>query len=132
MSYETAAQAIRSHMATWLTTPIAWPNREPSFEMDASKAWVRPSILPASALRTIGEAPVSRRLGGLVAIQVFVPIGEGQSEIWEVVDGLVTLFRDPAITGITFAEPEPRRVGIDNEGWEQWTVDVRFWRWETN
>lgn len=137
MSFATHAAAIRSRFNTqWAsTTPIAWPNA--SYTPTPGTAWVRLTILPATAkhqgLAVGSSATGSRRYreGGLIVIQVFTPENTGDGANQTLCESVAAIFRGVTADGIRYSgpgaeSPRVRSVGNDGAGWYQQNVEVSW------
>lgn len=137
MSFATHAASARGRFNTaWgSTTPVAWPNV--AYTPTPGTAWVRFTILPATARQTGlaqgSSATGSRRYreGGLIVVQVFTPENQGDGANNTLCETVAAAFRGVTADGIRYSGPQgeaPRvvTVGNDGAGWYQQNVEV-FW-----
>lgn len=114
-----AVRAILSaRMATWTTTPIAFPNGKPLVLNNSP--WVRFSVIPMSRAWPTTPSGTKRVMDGEVVVQVFTPSGSGEGTAATLADAIGTLFSKYASGGVQCHEPKaPVVVGSDNLGWYQ-------------
>lgn len=113
----TVRATLATRMATWTTTPIAWPNTPP---LTASNApWVRFSVIPFSRTWPTTPAGTKRVMDGEIVVQVFVPSGSGDGQAATLADAIGTLFGKYAASGVQCHEPKAPVVVGDKDGWYQ-------------
>lgn len=113
----TVRALLAARMATWTTTPIAWPNMPP---MTASNVpWVRFSVIPFSRTWPTSPAGTKRVMDGEVVVQVFVPSGSGDGQAATMADAIGTLFSKYGAGGVQCHEPKAPVVVGDVDGWYQ-------------
>lgn len=113
----TVRATLAARMATWTTTPIAWPNTPP---LTASNApWVRFTVIPFSRTWPTTPAGTKRVMDGEVVVQVFVPSGSGDGQAATLADAIGALFSKYAASGVQCHEPKAPVVVGDMDGWYQ-------------
>lgn len=113
----TVRAALAARMATWTTTPIAWPNTPP---LTASNApWVRFSVIPFARTWPTTPSGTKRVMDGEIVVQVFVPSGSGDGQAATLADAIGTLFNKYASGGVQCHEPKAPVVVGDMDGWYQ-------------
>ena len=113
----TVRATLATRMATWTTTPIAWPNTPP---LTASNApWVRFSVIPFSRTWPTTPAGTNRVMDGEIVVQVFVPSGSGDGQAATMADAIGTLFGKYVAGGVQCHEPKAPVVVGDMDGWYQ-------------
>lgn len=122
---EHVRRVLAQRMATWTRTPIAWPGGKLLDPKDAP--WVRYSMDFRS--RHIPSTPrdTTRVIDGVVAIQVFTPIGGHDGECFRLAEHAGALFSGFSKNGVNCLEPEaPKIVGDEGHGWFQINVVIPF------
>lgn len=123
----TVRATLAARMATWNTTPIAWPNTQP---LTASNApWVRFSVIPFGRHWPTTPAGTKRIMDGEIVVQVFVPSGSGDGQAATLADAIGTLFNKYAASGVQCHEPKAPVVVGDMDGWYQVNAIIQ-WRAE--
>lgn len=113
----TVRATLAARMATWTTTPIAWPNTPP---LTASNApWVRFTVIPFSRTWPTTPAGTKRVMDGEIVVQVLVPSGSGDGQAATLADAIGTLFSKYASGGVQCHEPKAPVVVGDMDGWYQ-------------
>lgn len=113
----TVRATLATRMATWTTTPIAWPNTPP---LTASNApWVRFSVIPFSRTWPTTPAGTKRVIDGEIVVQVFVPSGSGDGQAATLADAIGSLFGKYGAGGVQCHEPKAPVVVGDMDGWYQ-------------
>ena len=133
MSFATAHSAIRQRFeAQWgVTAPVQYPNT--SFTPPNDAAWVRLTIADAGATWASFGDPgnnVERNVG-LVTVQIFVPVDQGEGEALELADQARAVFRSwrDVTSGVRFlVPPYARQIGDDGK-WYQVNVLASF-QWD--
>lgn len=134
MTYQAEAAAIRTRFSTeWDdTTPIAWPNVNFT-PPNPPSAWVRFTILPATASQSeIGANPLYRHTG-FVVIQVFTPDNAGPGEAEQLAEQACGIFRGVTAGGIRYQGPRNeapvvQTIGNDGNGWYQVNARISYTR----
>jgi hypothetical protein len=136
MSFADDANAIRSRFATeWPplrpTVPVAYDNAAFDPAADARDAdgdpapWVRLTIIPGDGFQASLGTPRVWRSTGLVTVQVFVPLGQGDGLARELADDVAGLFRGVSLSGLIFRAPSLTRIGADG-AWYQINVATPY------
>lgn len=100
MSYALEQGYIRARFATaWgATTPVAWPNED--FEETPAGEWVRLTVLTGEGVvASVGTPEKLYRFPGLISIQVFVPLGDGDGRAMELADIVAGIFQSTRFGG---------------------------------
>ena len=122
-----AQEAILRRLSdNWTSTEIAWKNRD--FKQEDA-AFIRPRIIESGrGQRSLGSSGARTfRTFGVFIVQVFSPTGEGQEDILDLVDKLVTLFEGVQLTGaLTFRGADSRDLGVDGK-FTQYNVSFPFY-----
>ena len=130
MSYETAHNTIRTHFGTQIedaqSVYVLYDNVEDGHPADTK--WVRMSILDGEAFQSeIGASPKFRH-PGIMEVQVFVPVHEGDKTALTLADQIVTAFRRTTISGsVVFRTPSVLTVGSTGGKWWQVNVTCPFY-----
>lgn len=75
-------------------------------------AWVSIEVWDGLANKaSLGSGAQLRRSTGTVFINIYTPLNKGSKAARDYADTVCTIFRDKQISGITFEEPDVRRVG---------------------
>jgi hypothetical protein len=124
--FETPNAEIRKLLLRWTRTPIAWDGLNMgAFTPPTGAPWIRPSITDVSAdQRSFGKAGLTHQVG-ILFIQVFVPLGSGETQLLQYLRELAGIFRGAKVGGLVFREPERRIIGPD-EAWYQGNLEVVF------
>lgn len=131
MNYAEAADVLRSRFFLEFVIlrpeiPIAWPNFR--FIPPAQGAWVRFSLQPGEGKQVDIGAPEKRhRYTGIVAVQVFVPAGEGTQILNGLVNDIINIFRGFESSDLTCLTPSAENRGISGNAY-QTNIIVPFWR----
>lgn len=136
MTFATDASTIRSHFAAeWLllrpTVPIAYDNIafDPAVDaldpMGNPAPWVRFSILPGDAFQASLGTPKVWRSTGLVTVQVYVPVGQGDGLAADLADDASGIFRGVRLDGLIFRAPALTNIGEDG-AWYQINVTTPY------
>ncbi len=106
-------------------TPVAWPNA--SYEPE-EVAYIEPRITRQDAFNAAFSANDKWiRHPGLLTINVYVPLGEGDADVYDLADRAVAIFRNVRIDSITFRAPAVRDLGPEGP-WYRVQVDCPYWR----
>ncbi len=130
MGYEASFNAIRSRFQTVVANaqtpilPTGYDNDE-KFVQPEKGPWARVTILIAdSDLIELGQVKTHRHIG-ILFIQLFDDIGNGDKNLLTLFDVIDPLFRSQLFTGITYRTPTLKRVG-QSEKWYQINVQIPF------
>lgn len=108
---------LAARMATWITTPISWPNTPALTAQNVP--WVRFSVIPFARTWPTTPGGTKRIMDGEIVVQVFVPSGSGDGVAMTRAEAISALFSRYKSGGVECSEPkEPVIVG-DNDGWYQ-------------
>jgi hypothetical protein len=64
-----------------------------------------------SSKASIGSGAQLRRSTGTVFVNIYTPINKGSRAARDLADSVQDIFRDKQVSGITFEEPDVRRIG---------------------
>ena len=108
------------------------------FDNEATQAignqrWARAQVIHAStsrlrqnSIRTTRAGGMVRR-GGLLLVQIFAPITEGDGDLLAIADFVEDSMRSTTLDGVTYHVPSTERVGRTQDGkWWQVNVQVPF------
>lgn len=126
MSHKAANNELKGMFNTqWgVKTPIAWPNVD--FNQPAT-AWVRFNIIYGDSQQTdFGGSLHNERTSGVVIIQVFTPLNQGDAEALGLADDVANIFRNWCGTNIRCRTPAIKDIGNDGFGWYQVNVSIPF------
>ncbi|MCC7271408.1 MAG: hypothetical protein IT561_01990 [Alphaproteobacteria bacterium] len=133
MSWLAEATTLAGRFATaWSAAeplvPVRWPS-DAAPRPAAAAPWLRVAVVPGDA-RAVGLAADGRRLyrhHGLVAIDVFVPPGEGLARALTLADRAAAILRGWQAPGLACGAPRLAH-GDDAEGWRRASLSVPFVR----
>ena len=136
MSFADDANTIRGRFAAeWTTlrpgTPVAYDNTPFDPALDAVDGlgnpipWVRLTVIPGDGFQASLGTPRVWRSTGVVSVQVFVPVGEGDGAANELADDAASVFRGVLDAGLTFRAPALTRVGPEG-AWYQINVATPY------
>ncbi len=111
MSTSSVNVAIENLFTTgWgVTTPISYDNV--AFTPPAT-AWVSIEVWDGTATpAALGVAPKLRRFNGTVFVTIYTPLTGGSKPARDLAVTAAAIFRGVQVSGITFKEPEVKRVG---------------------
>jgi len=75
-------------------------------------AWVGIEVWDgASTKASLGSGAQLRRSTGTVFVNIYTPLNKGSKAARDLADFACAVFRDVQVSGITFEEPDVRRVG---------------------
>ena len=86
--------------------------------------WVRVVINPASTLNAEIGANF-QRTRGVITVQCFAPIKEGENELNRLVDGVTRVFQNKKFGNLECYATELRRIGV-SENWYQFNAVTEF------
>jgi hypothetical protein len=129
MSFETAFNAIQARFKTlataagFLSTQLSYPNVP--FDTPQGLKWLRLSVVNGmSDLAALGGGSQKMyRNVGVIIIQVFHPVGEGEQKIAATCDVVSSWWRGASFSGIICNAPYVQNVGAAN-GWYQKNVVI--------
>lgn len=129
MSYSSERAAIEGRLsANWNTTPICWDNID--YIPTTGVSFVRCTILTGGADQaSLGSNPLFRHYG-IIALELFVPVGEGTAIAKGHLDSLCAIYRRQEFGGIRCLTPNAIRIG-ESGGWLKHIVNIPFQRDET-
>lgn len=117
-------------------TPVAWPNV--GYEPTTGVSWVRFNVINGEAQQVSAGAPGNNivRHVGMVVVQIFVPLYQGEGAARELGDYVITLFRGLSLSGYRLKPAYVGGVSIHSgqqgysiaDGWHQLNVTVPFTR----
>ena len=117
-------------------TPVAWPNVP--YEPTAGVPWVAFNVVNGEAQQVSAGAPGNNivRHVGMVVIQIFVPLHQGESAARALGDNVITLFSGLTLAGYRFRPAYVSAVTTNSgqkgyslvDGWRQINVTVPFTR----
>jgi len=101
-----------------------------------SSAWVGLEVWDgASAKASLGVTAL-RRTSGTVFVNIYTPLNAGSKPARDYADSVTAIFRDQRVSGITFEEPDVKRLGemvVSSTGtvnsttqWYQMVVAIPF------
>lgn len=136
MSFESTANTIRDRFVTQFhaarSEPITFQNWGQFYQKDGSiettkpngSAWVRLSIQNGDSrqVATVGD---KWRHPGVLIVQVFTPVGQGDKEALIIADAVVSVFQGVTVSGIRFRATSINAVG-PSDGWYQVNVTTDF------
>jgi hypothetical protein len=136
MSFAEDANAIRACFAgLWSllrpTVPVAFDNSAFDPARDAQDAsgdpapWVRLTIVPGEGFQASLGTPRIWRSTGIVMVQVFAPLGQGDGPANELADDAAAVFRGVSLGSVIFRAPSLTRIGSDG-AWYQVNVATPF------
>lgn len=124
-SYDAWVAVKARFAANWTHTSIAYGNDV--FTPTVGTAWVRVTMLDGSGQQTsLGSTSLDRHAGVLV-VQVFTPVGEGDDRARWLADQAAAIFRKVTVSGVLFQVPGVTRVGR-TETWLQMNVACPYQR----
>jgi len=74
-------------------------------------SWVALEVWDGASARASLGNPALRRTTGTVFVTIFTPVGLGSNPARALADQVVAIFRDIRTAGITFEEPDVKRIG---------------------
>jgi hypothetical protein len=111
-----------------------WPSLAPTYpsfmqndvptKKDAAARYVTVQIMPADSRQI--ALPAMGRDWGLVSVQIFVPLSEGDGELREVCDVVRNLFMRRTIDNVRFQMPRIAFMGPVGSKYQA-TVNAPFW-----
>ncbi len=136
MTFTADANAIRTHFdAEWLglrpEAPVAYDNIAFDPAVDAVDAfgnpvpWVRLTLIPGDGFQASLGTPKVWRSTGVVSVQIFVPVGQGDGTARELADDAAGVFRGQLVEGVTFRAPSLTRIGPEG-AWYQINVATPY------
>jgi len=131
MTYEAEYNALRARFESqWAnTTPIAWPNVD--FKPTDESPWVRFSIVSTDVRQaSFGAATNFYRHPGVIIVQVFTPILQGDKEALQLADQVASIFRNwsDAANRIRFLSPPSVKAIGEDKPWYQVNVSCPYIR----
>jgi hypothetical protein len=129
MSYVNEHNQIRARFNTiWDDTlPVAWPNK--AFTPIIDSPWVRLTIIDNPQYQVeIGNAAKTFRNTGLIVVQVFTTLDEGDSVALGHADTIAAIFRNWCGTSVKCRAASIFNIGNDGNGWYQVNVSIPFVR----
>lgn len=133
MSYNATHNAIRMRLYNEISsldpeTRIAWANAE--FTPPNTGSWIRCTILDAESYQaSMGASANMHRHVGLVVVNIFAPLLQGDRAALLLVDEISAIFRnwsDPSLR-LRFYSPAVDLIGPEDK-WYQVNVSYRFER----
>lgn len=77
-----------------------------------SVSWVSISVWDGNSQKmSLGAGAQLRRSTGTVFINIYTPLNKGSKAARDLADLVIPIFRDKQVSGITFEEPDVRRIG---------------------
>jgi hypothetical protein len=136
MSFTEDANAIRVCFAgLWPllrpTVPVAYDNSAFDPVSDALDAggnpapWVRLTIVPGDGFQASLGTPKIWRSTGIVVVQIFAPLGQGDGLANELADEVAVVFRGVSLGRVIFRAPSLTRIGPDG-AWYQVNVATPY------
>ena len=137
MRFAQIAGAIRARFSTeWPqlrpSAPVAYDNTAFDPTRDALDAggrnlasWVRLTIIPGDGFQASLGTPRVWRATGIVVVQVFSPLGEGDGSAYSLADDVAAIFRGVTVQGVVFRAPSLTHIGPDG-AWYQINVATPF------
>lgn len=127
MSFESVRSAVAARLGTnWTTTPIAYENQP--FTPPAAGGWVELTVLGGNGV-TRGMAGDGSGMAvqdtGLIAINVYTPVGSGTKTGRGYADTLAALFEHKLFSGVTTYTATLTARGVVN-GWHQLNLSIPF------
>lgn len=123
MTHEALANTIRSRFETQIAEaynlPTQYDNQDFNKPADGSM-WCRVSVKEGDSFQVdIGGSSGSRdRTAGVVFVQIFIALGQGDKQAVEMADLIKAVFRRITISGVKFRTPSVKRVGNNNQEWQ--------------
>lgn len=75
-------------------------------------AWVSIEVWDGAALKaSLGNGARLRRSTGTVFVNIYTPLNKGSKAARDYADSVCAIFRDKQVSGITFEEPDVKRIG---------------------
>ena len=120
MSFTALDNAIRTRCSTEVTTglalPTQWPNSDFNRPVDA--LWCRVAILNGDTFQKELGPSGGQRTPGVLAVQVFAPIGRGDGDQLEKADAIAALFKRATHSGVVYRTPRIAKVGRSGQNWQ--------------
>ncbi len=126
MSYDASSDIVRQRVNTWTATAISWEGfNGKAFRPPSGVYWVRPSLVSVSESAryvAIGGDRARVRLQQLLIVEVYGPVGIGETTFVSHTDALLALLDGYTYGGARFRQKGwARRIGLDATG--------AYWRW---
>ena len=123
-SYVTIMDRFNSQWAVLEpTVTVAWPNVD--FNPDPGKPYVRVTVLPGDSRQAaIGKTRLWRNVG-VVMVQIFVPLSQGDEAARALGDSVTTALRGVTVSGVHLKATSLRRVDA-NRQWLQHNASTPF------
>lgn len=122
MNFETMANTIRSRFSAQIATPESVPTQYDNHNMEPpdDQLWVRLTIVPgdSSQVSIGGDSNNRYRNVGVMIAQIFLPIGHGDQEAYQLADKIKTAFNSKSDSGVVFKTTSIARVGKTNSWWQ--------------
>lgn len=132
MGFAAERIAIEAKFATWVTTPVKWPNLP--FQQPSS-AWIAIYIVNGSSSEISIAPPVLRRHIGIIVVQIFDKENNSETTIRALADQVESLFLNQPQNEIRISSTETIRFGAPSlgaaqvvNGWQQRNVTIPFER----
>lgn len=118
---------VNQFVAARPTVPYRLPNDQP-YEPLPTTTWARLTVLPATGDHAgIGGNTRLFRYLGLIDVQIFVPLGEGDGTAHEIADDVETIFRGITDGNVRTRGPGRQVIGETKEGFFCVSVLTKFW-----
>lgn len=130
MSYLNEHNQIRGRLNTsWANaTPIAWPNLNFT-PPNPQVPWIRLFISDGDSNQIdLGANPATIRYAGLIFIQVFTKVDEGDAEALQLADSAKNIFHNWCGETVRCRAAKVKVIGNDGFGWYQINVAIPFYR----
>ncbi len=128
MSFNDLRQYIEARMASNWSESASVQYENTPFQAPAHDPWVRLTIVHEEGItQGIGGSTIFVRDPGLIALQVFVPLGDGTKTAKDLVDAFIAIFEHSRFNSITTysASVGP---GRPTDGWYMTNVTIPFRR----
>lgn len=128
MGYESWANTIRGRVKTEiadaLSLTVQYDNDE-SVTKPRGSSWIRAAVLFGEGPQVTMGTSRRYRVTGLLRLQIFIPSGQGDEAVLEIIDVATTAFRGVKVSGITFRSLVVNPLGLVGDEW-QVNIDCPF------
>jgi hypothetical protein len=134
MSFLAQHNEIRARLESiWgNTTPVSWPNKT-FVPPNPQVPWIALSIKDGDSGQIgMGALPATTRYAGVIWIQVFVSLDDGDPVILGLADQAKAVFHNWCGVSVRCWQGKIHTVGNDGNGWYQINVSIPFQRDEQN
>ena len=129
MNWDVAFAAISTYFSSAVTIGLSLATQFDNGPMPMvgdDDTWVRLTTLPSSGAQ-VGFGDGGRfRTNGLVIVQVFTPIAQGDGTVLATATAIAKLFLNKAISPVQFRTPQIKVVGRSDNFW-QVNIEMPFY-----